>query len=90
MRQKFIDEAKKTREEHVAHADAERRCRRLRAIAEKIDLFGPDCLSREGQDLVDRHESYFKRREKNGGVWYSHKTKHGWCHGEAERKPVRG
>ena len=22
-----------------------------------------------------------KRRQKNGGVWYSHKTKDGWCRG---------
>ena len=62
MRQRFIDKAKKTREEHVAHADAERRCRRLRAIADKMDLFGPDCLTREEQGLVDRHKSYFERR----------------------------
>ena len=63
MRQKFIDEAKKTREDQMAQGKAQQRYRRrLRAIADKIDLFGPDCLSREEQGLVDRHKSYFERR----------------------------
>lgn len=29
------------------------------------------------------HNCKMERREKNGGVWYSHKTKDGWCKGKA-------
>jgi len=29
------------------------------------------------------HKVKMKRRAKNGGVWYSHKTKDGWCRGQA-------
>jgi len=35
------------------------------------------------------HKVKMKRREKNGGVWYSHKAKDGWCRGQAERKGAR-
>lgn len=28
------------------------------------------------------HECEMKRREKDGQVWYSHKTKDGWCNGK--------
>jgi len=32
------------------------------------------------------HKVKMKRRKKDGQVWYSHKTKDGWCRGEAPRK----
>jgi len=35
------------------------------------------------------HKVKMKRRQKNGGVWYSHKTKDGWCRGRAQRKGPR-
>ena len=35
------------------------------------------------------HKVKMKRREKDGGVWYSHKTKDGWCRGQAQRKGAR-
>jgi len=31
------------------------------------------------------HKVEMKRREKDGQVWYSHKTKDGWCGGQAQR-----
>jgi hypothetical protein len=27
----------------------------------------------------ERHQTWLNRREKNGAVWYSHKTAEGWC-----------
>jgi hypothetical protein len=27
----------------------------------------------------ERHQTWLQRREKNGNVWYSHKTAEGWC-----------
>ena len=35
------------------------------------------------------HNVKMKRRQKNGGVWYSHKTKDGWCRGQTARKGAR-
>lgn len=32
------------------------------------------------------HNVKMKRRKKDGQVWYSHKTKDGWCRGKAQRK----
>jgi len=35
------------------------------------------------------HKVKMKRGEKNGRVWYSHKTKDGWCRGQAQRRGPR-
>ena len=35
------------------------------------------------------HNVKMKRREKDGQTWYSHKTKDGWCRGQAEGTGAR-
>lgn len=35
------------------------------------------------------HNCKMKRHEKNGDIWYSHKTKDGWCRGQPERRGAR-
>ena len=66
--------------------------RELAAQLKELFTNGPQkALQAPQEEPVDPswcpiHKCKMKRREKNGQVWYSHKTKDGWCRGKAQRK----